>query len=71
MEDGRGWVIKQAGHPNVSGELAEIAQALKAHEALGRIHPTLLFSGGGATNEIEIINVLLGRNGMGGLRGSG
>jgi hypothetical protein len=68
---GRGWVIKQAGHPNVSGELAEIAQALKAHEALGRIHPTLLFSGGGATNEIEIINVLLGRNGMGGLRGSG
>ena len=60
---GRGWFIKQAGHPNLTGELAEIAQALKAHGALGRIRPTLFFSGAGATNEIETINVLLGRTG--------
>jgi hypothetical protein len=63
---GRGWFIKQLDHPNLTGELAEIAQALKAHDTLGRIRPTQFFgrsTAAGATNEIETINVLLGRTG--------
>ena len=66
VDMGRGWFIKQEGHPNLTGELAEIAQALKAHATLGRIRPTQFFgrsTAAGATNEIETINVLLGRTG--------
>ena len=66
VDMGRGWFIKQEGHPNLTGELAEIAQALKAHDTLGRIRPTQFFgrsTAAGATNEIETINVLLGRTG--------
>jgi hypothetical protein len=61
----RGWLIKPSGHDAaLTGELAEIAQSLKAYEKMGQINPTrsmpFVVSG---SNEVDVINVLLRRTG--------